>query len=100
MYLAINIFFGHKGMTRSMENGKKHALPRSYGSNRADRDRSFVHCQWIYGEVSNREFCQNPAEQGRSWCRQRMAKVYVPAAQRRKDMKRLEKRLEMPKDER
>ena len=86
-------------MARSMENGNKHVQPRSDVVKMADKEPCFSHCQWIYGEGSDREFCRNSAEQGMPWCRQHMVKVYVPASQRQKTLDKLEKQLEMQKAE-
>ena len=65
----------------------------------ANKEPRFSHCQWIYGEEGTRDFCRNPAEQGMSWCRQHMVKVYLPAPQRQKAMEKLEEKLEMKKAE-
>jgi hypothetical protein len=41
-----------------------------------DSDPKFHHCQWLYGEVRDRKFCQNFVEHGEVWCRYHHEKVY------------------------
>jgi len=74
----------------SMDRDKKLARPQNDATELAENKQAFSHCQWLYGEGSNREFCVNPVEPGKVWCRKHMEIVYVSAFQRQKNEKRLE----------
>ena len=62
--------------------------------NSAEKEQTFDHCQWLYGEGRNREFCRNPVEPGRVWCRRHMKRVYMRVSLPQKAEERLEKKLE------
>jgi hypothetical protein len=55
--------------------------------NSAEKEQTFEHCQWLYGEGRNREFCRNPVEPGRVWCRRHMKLVLPQKAEERLEMK-------------
>ena len=57
------------------------------------QERASDHCQWLYGASRDRDFCLNPVEPGRVWCREYMEIVYIPESQQRKAEEKREKKL-------
>ena len=78
-----------------MENVEKQPQTRGLRINSEEEERAFAHCQWLYGEGRDREFCRDPVEPGRVWCRRHTEIVYKPASQWHKAREKLEKKLEV-----
>ncbi len=82
-----------------MKNVEKQSQRQGPLTNSEEEGREFDHYQWLYGKGGDREFCRDPVEPGRVWCRRHMVKVYLPASQHQKILERLKEKLEMQKVE-
>ncbi len=81
-------------MEHSKENDNKASRPRRAVARFADGEPTFSHCQWLYGEARDREFCRNRAEPGKVWCRHHMEVVYIRVSGWNGAKEGLEKKLE------
>ena len=77
-----------------MEYVEKQPQPQGSLTDSEEEGRAFDHCQWLYGDGRNREFCGDVVEPGRLWCRRHMEIVCIAASQRKKAEEKLEKKLE------
>ncbi len=76
-----------------METVEKHSKRQAPRTDTEGKERMFAHCQWLFGEGRDREFCRNPTEPRQMWCLEHMKAVYVPASKRQKAEEMLEKKM-------
>jgi hypothetical protein len=52
----------------------------------------FRHCQWLYGDGVDRNFCRSPVARGEIWCRDHLEIVYMPRGMRERKFEKLSKK--------
>ena len=75
---------------------REHLMGRKHNSpilKLSDVEPTFRHCQWLYGDGRDREFCCEPVGRGEVWCGKHGKQIYASAAVQKKFGKILEKQM-------
>ena len=57
----------------------------------SDSEPTFRHCQWLYGNGRDRNFCHEPVRRGEVWCEKHGKRTHASAAAQKRFDNKLEK---------
>ena len=59
----------------------------------SDGEPVFRHCQWLFGEGIDRNFCRKTVARGEIWCQNHLQIVYMPQFVRKRTLKKMNKKV-------